>query len=64
MQRELTIVASSLWLIVFLGIACVVYSSVSIWKENGFGWPLRGVIWFSLAIIGSFVVIGLLVGYV
>jgi hypothetical protein len=33
-------------------------------KENRFGWPLRGVIWFYLVIIGSCVVIGLLAGYV
>lgn len=33
-------------------------------KENRLGWPLRGVIWFSLAVIGSCVVIGLLAGYV
>jgi hypothetical protein len=34
------------------------------WKENRFGWPLRGIIWFYLAIIGSCVVIALLAGYV
>jgi hypothetical protein len=34
------------------------------WKENRFGWPLRGIIWFYLAIIGSCAVIGLLAGYV
>ena len=64
MQPELTIIALSLWLIVVLGLTCVVYSLVSMWKENRFGWPLRGIIWFSLAIIGSCVVIGLLAGYV
>jgi hypothetical protein len=60
---ELTIIAVSLWLIVFLGLTSVVYLLVSIWKENGFGWPLRGIIWFTVAIIGSFAVIGLLAGY-
>lgn len=64
MQTALTIIALSLWLIVFLGITGVVYSLVSIWRENRFGWPLRGVIWFGLAIIGSCVIIGLLAGYV
>jgi hypothetical protein len=33
------------------------------WKENRFGWPLRGVIWFTVAIIGS-CGIGLLAAYV
>ena len=33
-------------------------SLVSMWKENRFGWPLRGIIWFYLAIIA------LLAGYV
>ena len=33
------------------------------WKENRFGWPLRGIIWFTVAIIGS-CVIGLLAAYV
>ena len=56
--------ALSLWMIVFLGLACVVYSLVSMWKENRFGWPLRGIIWFTVAIIGSCAVIALLAGYV
>lgn len=55
--------ALSLWMIVFLGLACVVYSLVSMWKENRFGWPLRGIIWFTVAIIGSCAVIALLAGY-
>jgi hypothetical protein len=33
------------------------------WKENRFGWPLRGIIWFTIAIIGSCAVIGLIAGY-
>ena len=64
METELTIIALSLWLIVFLGITCVVYALVSMWNENRFGWPLRGVIWFTVAIIGSCAVIALLAGYV
>jgi cell division protein FtsX len=63
-QVALTTIALSLWLIVFLGLTCVVYALILMWKENRFGWPLRGVIWFSLAIIGSCVIIGLLAGYV
>jgi hypothetical protein len=59
----LTIIAISLWLIVFLGLACVVYAAVSMWKENRFGWPLRGIIWFAVAIVGSCALIALLVGY-
>jgi uncharacterized membrane protein len=62
-EPELTIMALSLWMIVFLGLACVVYSLVSMWKENRFGWPLRGIIWFTVAIIGSCAVIALLAGY-
>jgi hypothetical protein len=34
------------------------------WKENRFGWPLRGIIWFTIAIVGFGAVIGLLAGYV
>jgi hypothetical protein len=34
------------------------------WKENRFGWPLRGIIWFTIAIAGSCAVIALLAGYV
>jgi len=62
-QPELTIIALSLWLIVFLGLTCVVYSLVSMWKENRFGWPLKGIIWFTVAIIGSCALIALLAGY-
>jgi small-conductance mechanosensitive channel len=63
-QPELTFRALSLLLIVFLGLTCVVYSLVSMWKENRFGWPLRGIIWFTVAIVGSCAVIALLAGYV
>jgi len=63
-QADLTIIALSLWLIAFLGLTCVVYSLVSMWRENRFGWPLRGIIWFTVAIIGSCAVIALLAGYV
>jgi uncharacterized membrane protein len=63
LKPELTIIALSLWLIVFLGLTCVVLSLISMWKENRFGWPLRGIIWFTVAIVGSCAVIALLAGY-
>jgi hypothetical protein len=63
LQPELTIIALSLWLIVFLGLTCVVYALVSMCKENRFGRPLKGIIWFTFAIIVS-CAIALLAGYV
>jgi small-conductance mechanosensitive channel len=63
-ETELTIIALSLWLILILGLTCVVYSLISMWKENRFGWPLRGIIWFTVAIVGSCAIIALLAGYV
>jgi hypothetical protein len=51
-------------MIVFVGLTSVVYVLVSMWKENRFGWPLRGIIWFAVAIVGSCAVIALLAGYV
>ena len=64
MQHHLTIIALSLWLIAFLSLTCVVYALISMWKENRFGWPLRGIIWFTVAIAASCAVIALLAGYV
>jgi multisubunit Na+/H+ antiporter MnhB subunit len=63
LQPELAFRALSLLLIVFLGIVFVVFTLVSMWKENRFGWPLRGIVWFYLVIVGSCAVIGLLAGY-
>ena len=63
-EPALTIIALSLWMIAVLGLIGVVYSLVSMWKENRFGWPLKGIIWFTLAIVGSCAVIALLAGYV
>jgi predicted ferric reductase len=63
-QPELTFRTLSHLLIVFPNAILVVLSSVSMWKENRFGWPLRGIIWFTVAIIGSCAVIALLAGYV
>jgi hypothetical protein len=62
-QPELTFRASSLLLIVFLSLILVAFIFVSMWKENRFGWPLRGIVWFILAIIGSCAGIALLAGY-
>jgi hypothetical protein len=62
-QTALTIIALSLWLIVFLAVILVVRSLVSMWKENRFGWPLRGIILFTVAIVASCAVIALLAGY-
>jgi hypothetical protein len=64
MHPELTCRALSLLLIVFLGVTLVVFTLVSMWKENPLGWPLRGIVWFYLVIVGSCAVIGLLAGYV
>jgi small-conductance mechanosensitive channel len=63
-QPELTFRALSHLLIVFLSVVLVAVSLVSMWKENRFGWPLRGIIWFTVAIAGSCVIIALLAGYV
>lgn len=63
-QPELTFRALSHLLIVSLAVILVTVSLVSMWKENRFGWPLRGIIWFTIAIAGSCAVIALLAGYV
>jgi hypothetical protein len=62
-EPELTIIALSLWMIVFLGLTCVVFALVSMWKENRFDRPLKGIIWFTFAIIVS-CAIALLAAYV
>jgi chromate transport protein ChrA len=33
-------------------------------EREGFGWPLRGIVWFTVAIAASCTVIALLAGYV
>ena len=63
LHPELTFRDLSHLLIVFLGTSLVVFTLISMWKENGFGWPLRGIIWFTVAIIASCAAIALLVGY-
>ena len=64
MAPELTFRALSLLVITLLAVTFVVFTLVSMWKENRFGWPLRGIIWFTVAIVGSCAVIALLAGYV
>jgi uncharacterized membrane protein YqjE len=63
LQPELTFRALSLLLITFLAVTLVVFTLISMWKENRFGWPLRGIVWFYLVIVGSCAVIALLAGY-
>jgi hypothetical protein len=40
-QPELTLRALSLLLITLLTVILVVFTLISVWKENRFGWPLR-----------------------
>jgi uncharacterized protein (DUF983 family) len=63
-QLELALRLASYVLVVVFGVILVGLSLVSMWKENRFGWPLRGIIWFTIAIIGSCAVIALLAAYV
>jgi small-conductance mechanosensitive channel len=63
-QTDLTLIASSLWLIVLLGLTLIALSLVSMWKERHHGQPLKGIIWFTLAIVGFYAAIALLAGYV
>jgi multisubunit Na+/H+ antiporter MnhB subunit len=63
LQPDLAFRALSLLLITLLAVVLVVFTLVSMWKENRFGWPLRGIVWFYLVIIGSCALIALLAGY-
>ena len=63
-QTDLTLIASSLWLIVLLGLTLIALSLVSMWKESRYGQPLKGIIWFALAIVGFYAAIAPLAGYV
>jgi multisubunit Na+/H+ antiporter MnhB subunit len=64
MQSELALRALSYGLVVFVSITLLALSLISIRKENRRGEPLRGIIWFTVAIIGSCAAIALLAGYV
>ena len=63
-EPELALRASSLWLIVFLGLTLIALSVVSMWKESRHGQPLKGIVWFALAIVGFYAAIALFAGYV
>ena len=63
-EPELAYTASSLWMIVFLGLTLVALSLVSRWQERRHGQTLKGILWFTLAIGVFYAVIGLLAGYV
>ena len=63
-QAELALRTSSLWLIVLLGLTLIVLALVSMWKESRHGQPLKGIVWFALAVVGFYAVIALLAGYV
>ena len=49
---------------VFLGVMLIALSVVSMWKESRHGQPLKGIIWFALAIVGFYAVIALFAAYV
>jgi hypothetical protein len=63
-ESEIALEASSLCLIVFLGLTLIALSLVSMWKERRDGQPLEGVVWFAVVIGGFYVTIALLAGYV
>ena len=63
-QTELILRASILLLVVFLGLTLIALSLVSMWKESRHGQPLKGIIWFALAIVGFYAAIAFLAGYV
>jgi hypothetical protein len=50
-MKELTITAASHLIMGILGLTVWVVSLVSMRKENQFGHPLRGIFWFTLAIV-------------
>jgi hypothetical protein len=58
-QPELTFRALSHLLIVFLSPnPCRLHVDLHV-ERNRFGWPLRGIVWFYLVIVGSCAVIAL-----
>jgi hypothetical protein len=62
-EPELTLRALSYGLVVLLAITLLALSLISLRKENRQGQPISGMIWFTVAIIGSCAVIVLLAGY-
>jgi hypothetical protein len=63
-EPDLALRASSLWLIVFLGLTLIALSLVSMWKEKRDGQPLKGIVWFALTVVVFCAIIALLAGYV
>lgn len=51
-------------LIVLLGVTLIALSLISMWKESRHGQPLKGIVWFALAIVAFYAVIALFAGYV
>jgi hypothetical protein len=63
LQPELALSVLSYGLVVLLSMTLLVLSLMSIRKENRQGQPLNGMIWFTVAIVGSRAVVVLLAGY-
>jgi hypothetical protein len=63
LQPELTLSAVSYRLVVVLGMNLLALSLISLRKENRQEQPVNGMIWFTVAIIGSCAAIVLLAGY-
>jgi hypothetical protein len=64
LQPELALRALSYGLVILLGITLLALSLISLRKEDRQGQPISGMIWFTVAIIGSCAVIVLLAGCV
>jgi amino acid transporter len=63
LQPELAPRVLSYGLVVLLGIILLALSLISIRKGESSGRASHGIVWFAVAIIGSFAVIALLAGY-
>jgi hypothetical protein len=55
LQPDLAFRALSLLLLTLLAVILVVFTLISMWKENRFGWPLRGIILFYLGLLAGYV---------
>jgi hypothetical protein len=63
LQPEIALRALSYRLVVLLGITLLALALISLRKEDRKGQPVNGMIWFTVAIIGSCAVVVLLAGY-
>jgi hypothetical protein len=63
LQPEIALRALSYGLVVLLSITLFALSLISIRKGESSGRASHGIVWFAVAIIGSFAVIALLAGY-